>query len=156
MSWKFNEVRPVLISDGLHPTESTHCSYGKVSTSPQIPITEDELERNVAAYYIYGTNEDEALLLELTLGKSNQEFLAKAEANFKQLVSKLFLAVTQQKMPAEWDLTADTVTNCAGFVIKCVENQKSCPSTVNVLIAHRDELQKGLDIRQQFLYSTTA
>lgn len=150
MSWKYDDVRSALIMSGLHTAESREYTYGKILSSPQVTITQDILERNVAAYYIYGSH-DEALLLELTLGKSNEYFLSESEVNFEGLVRKLFATASQHHLPESWELNSNTTSEHFGYVVKCVEGEVSSPYTVRIFIAAQCELQKGLDIRKQFI-----
>ena len=150
MSWKFDDVRASLISDGIHPTQSKNCTYGKVLSSPQISITSDLLERNVVAYYVYGSHES-ATLLELTLGKSNSEFLAEAEVNFERLVKKLFGSVCQTQLPDSWKCEPNTEFEYSGYIVKCEQDDVSAPHTLKVLIAAQSDFSKGLEVRRQFL-----
>lgn len=150
MSWKYDDVRSALITSGLHPAESTQRTYGKVLSSPQVSITNDLLERNLAAYYIYGSN-GEAFLLELTLGNSNEDFLSESKVNFEGLVRKLFATASQHHLPKNWELNSNTTSEHFGYVVKCEKDEVSSPYTVRIFIAAQKELQKGLDIRKQFL-----
>lgn len=110
------------------------------------------LERNVAAYYIYGPNQNDATLLELTLAKSNQEFLAEAETRFEKIVRNLFTSTTKQQLPHDFALTSNNEFESEGFILKCHENSEVEPHTIKVLIAQINELSDGMNIRQQFLY----
>ncbi|MGI3037377.1 MULTISPECIES: hypothetical protein [Vibrio diabolicus subgroup] len=151
MSWKFNDVRALLVNKGLHLTKSNNCTYGKVLSSPQVSITSDSLERNVVAYYIYGSHES-ATMLELTLGKSNPEFLSEAEVNFEKLVKELFSSACHTQLPDSWKCEPNTEFEQSGYIVKSVQDDVSAPHTLKVLIAAKNEFPQGLEVRDQFLH----
>lgn len=150
MSWTFDDIRASLTTEGLHPTESKNCTYGKLLSSPQVSITQDLLERNVAAFYIYGSHE-RATLLELTLGKSNLEFLEEAEVNFERLVKKLFGSACKAQLPDSWKLNPNTEFEHSDYIVKCEQDNISAPHTLKVLIAAKCDLSRGLEVRRQFM-----
>ncbi|CAH0535334.1 hypothetical protein VST7929_02932 [Vibrio stylophorae] len=125
-------------------------TYGKLLSSPQVSITSDLLQRNVVAYYIYGSHES-ATLLELTLGKSNAEFMAEAEVNFEKLVKKLFRSVCQSQLPDYWECEPNTTFEHSGYIVKCEQDEVLAPHTLKVLIAACSDLDAGLQIRSRFL-----
>ncbi|ACY51346.1 hypothetical protein VEA_003186 [Vibrio antiquarius] len=91
-------------------------------------------------------------MLELTLGKSNPEFLSEAEVNFEKLVKELFSSACHTQLPDSWKCEPNTEFEQSGYIVKSVQDDVSAPHTLKVLIAAKNEFPQGLEVRDQFLH----
>lgn len=154
MSWLFHEVGNLLVDNGISTRSSNNTPENiKVLLSDYVSISDDVFDVNAVTYYVYGCDSGEALLLELSLSKCNQEYEKQYIKRYKDLVSELFFKSTGHYFPQEEDfLHDDHQVRVGDFFLVVSDKPETEPKTVRVFISTHNKLEQGLELRNKHLY----
>ena len=153
MGWEFKDAQHFLLNSGLHPIDTYQSKNGRTQRSEYLSVTDDLAKENAVVYYLFGTN-DEALLLELVLHKSNKEYQKQAEENFSKLVRALFFKATGIQLPSNINLVSPVNYDEQNYTLQIHENPNIEPATLFAFIAESQEFQDGMNIRENILYQS--
>lgn len=154
MSWLFHEVGNLLVDNGISTRNSRNTPENiKVLLSDYVSISDDVFEMNAVTYYVYGCDNDKALLLELALSKCNPEYENQYINRYKYLVGELFFKSTGHHFPQKENFLHDGhQVRVGNFVLEVSDKPETEPKTVRVFISTHNELEQGLELRKKHLY----
>ncbi|HHF3232842.1 TPA: hypothetical protein ACPJ2O_004451 [Vibrio diabolicus] len=150
MSWKFEEVKDFLEKMQFSMGAVASCNGGAMLRSNYLALSHDVNEVNAVASYVYGSNENNAALIQLSASKGSKGDLVETELNFAALVAKVasFFSGSNSELPDTFELPTQTyVIGDYTLRVDSEDNQS------NAFIALSVSFEQAMEVRNKLLYS---
>jgi len=150
MSWTFESIKTSLEEMTFELDDEKSCSNGRVVKSNYLPLSKDVNEVNTVASYIYGEDNVNADLIQLSASKGNKNDLSETELNFYALVKKItsLFADTDFNLPDIFNLGSEDFL-VGNYTLRVDNEENQC----NAFIALSSSFEQAMDVRSRHLYS---
>jgi hypothetical protein len=150
MSWTFENTKYLLekTSFTLDIVEKNHNK--KVLKSDFISLSEDVNKVNCAALYVYGVDNTNYDLIQLSASMQNKSYLDETELNFSALIKKILVLFTSADVELSDVFSYESETFTVGsYKLQIDVNKNEC----NAFIALTSNFEDSMKVRDNILYA---